>query len=316
MTGPAIGVDLGGTKIEIVTLEADGTTRGKRRTPTPRDDYDATVRAVKELVAAAESDLGVPATVGVGHPGSLSPRTGRVRNANSTWLNDRSFGRDLEAALARPVACANDADCLALSEATDGAGAGAAVVFAVIVGTGTGGGLVVDGHLLRGANGIAGEWGHNPLPWPDEHEWPGPPCWCGKRGCIETWLSGTGLAREAEAALGRPVRGEALTAAADAGEAGAEAVIAAYVERFAKATATVLDLLDPDVVVVGGGVSGLGALYREVPARWADWVFADAVATRLEPARHGDSSGVRGAAWLGRDAALTRSAAGSTARSG
>jgi len=316
MTGPAIGIDLGGTKIEIVALEADGTTRVKRRTPTPRDDYDATVRAVKELVAAAESDLGVHATVGVGHPGSLSPRTGRMRNANSTWLNDRPFGRDLEAALARPVACGNDADCLALSEATDGAGAGAAVVFAVIVGTGTGGGLVVDGRLLRGANGIAGEWGHNPLPWPSATEWPGPACWCGKRGCIETWLAGPALAREAEAHLGRRLDGAALAAAAGAGDDGAGAVIAAYVERFAKASATVVDLLDPDVIVVGGGVSALAALYGEVPARWADWVFADAVTTRLEPARHGDSSGVRGAAWLGRDAALTRSGAGSAAESG
>ena len=315
MSAPAIGIDLGGTKIEIVALGPDGEVRLRRREPTPRNDYDGTLRALRRLVDAAEAELGEPATVGVGHPGSLSPRTGRMRNANSTWLNDRPFGRDLETALGRPVACANDADCLALSEATDGAGAGAAVVFAIIVGTGTGGGLVVDGHLQRGANGIAGEWGHNPLPWPDEHEWPGPPCWCGKRGCIETWLSGTGLAREAEAALGRPVKGEALTAAAEAGEAGAEAVIAAYVERFAKATATVVDLLDPDVVVVGGGVSGLGALYREVPARWSAWVFADAVETRLVPAEHGDSSGVRGAAWLGRDAALSRSPGERAARS-
>jgi fructokinase len=309
MDAPAIGVDLGGTKIEIVALGPDGTLRLKRREPTPRGDYDATVRRLKHMVAAAETELGERATVGVGHPGSLSPRTGRVRNANSTWLNDRPFGRDLEAALARPVACANDADCLALSEATDGAGAGATVVFAIIVGTGAGGGIVVDGRLLRGSNGIAGEWGHNPLPWPDPHEWPGPACWCGKRGCIETWLSGTGLAREAEAALGRPVAGEALAAAVESGDARAGGVVAAYVERFAKATATVIDLLDPDVVVVGGGVSALAALYRDVPARWAAWVFADAVDTRLVPARHGDSSGVRGAAWLGRDAGLSRSSA-------
>ncbi len=316
MSGPAIGIDLGGTKIEIVALGPEGTVRVKRRTPTPRDDYDATVRTVTELVATAETELGAHASVGVGHPGSLSPRTGRMRNANSTWLNDRAFGRDLELALARPVACANDADCLALSEATDGAGAGAAVVFAVIVGTGTGGGLVVDGRLVRGANGIAGEWGHNPLPWPDADEWPGPACWCGKRGCIETWLAGPALAREAEAGLGRRLDGAALAAAAAAGDDAARAVIAAYVERFAKASATVVDLLDPDVIVVGGGVSALEALYREVPARWAHWVFADAVATRLEPARHGDSSGVRGAAWLGRDATLNRSAEGSIARNG
>ncbi len=309
MEPAAIGVDLGGTKIESAVLDADGTTRLKRRIPTPRADYDATVRAVRDLVAAVEAELGAPATVGVGHPGSLSPRDGRMRNANSTWLNGRAFGRDLETALERPVACANDADCLALSEATDGAAADARVVFGVIVGTGTGGGLVVDGALWRGANGIAGEWGHNPLPWPDESEWPGPACWCGKRGCIETWLSGPALAREAAAVLGPGTDGAALAAAADAGDAAAGAVLARYVERFAKATATVVDLLDPDVVVVGGGVSALQTLYRRVPDRWPAWVFADAIETRLVPARHGDSSGVRGAAWLGRAAALNGSPA-------
>ncbi|MFP4270408.1 MAG: ROK family protein, partial [Alphaproteobacteria bacterium] len=192
MSEPAIGIDLGGTKIEIAALDPDGATRWRRRVATPRGDYDAVIRTLVALVDAAETELGARASVGIGHPGSLSPRTGRVRNANATWLNDRAFGRDVEAALDRPVACANDADCLALSEATDGAGAGAAVVFAVIVGTGTGGGLVVDGRLVRGANGIAGEWGHNPLPWPTADERPGPICWCGKRGCIETWLSGPG----------------------------------------------------------------------------------------------------------------------------
>mgnify|MGYP006275823663 CR=1 FL=1 len=310
MSGPAIGVDLGGTKIEIIALGPDGATLERRRAPTPRDDYAATVRAVRDLVATTEGELGARATVGVGHPGSLSPRTGRVRNANSTWLNDRPFGDDLEAALARPVVCANDADCLALSEATDGAGAGAAVVFAVILGTGTGGGLVVDGRLRRGANGIAGEWGHNPLPWPTEAEHPGPLCWCGKRGCIETWLSGPALGREASAALGRPLDGPGVAALAAAGDVAAGAVLDAYVERFAKASATVIDLLDPDVVVLGGGVAHLPNLYEHVPERWAAWVFADAVATRLVPARHGDSSGVRGAAWLGRAGGLTRSAAG------
>jgi fructokinase len=307
MGAAAIGVDLGGTKIEVAALDADGTTRWRRREPTPRGDYDGTLRAIRDLVAACERDLGATASVGIGHPGSLSPRTGRLRNANSTWLNDRPFGRDVEAALARPVACANDADCLALSEATDGAAAGAAVVFAIIVGTGTGGGLVVGGRLLQGANGIAGEWGHNPLPWPDAAEWPGPTCWCGKRGCIETWLSGPALAREARAALGADVDGPAVAAAAQAGDAAAGRVLAAYVARFAKATASVIDLLDPDVVVVGGGLSGVRRLYDEVPGRWPEWVFADAIATRLVPARHGDASGVRGAARLGREAALTRS---------
>ena len=310
MSGPAIGVDLGGTKIEIIALGPEGPTLERRRVATPRDDYAATVRAVRDLVATTEAELGATATVGVGHPGSLSPKTRRVRNANSTWLNDRPFGDDLEAALARPVVCANDADCLALSEATDGAGAGAAVVFAVILGTGTGGGLIVDGHLQRGANGIAGEWGHNPLPWPTEAEHPGPLCWCGKRGCIETWLSGPALAREASAALGRPLDGPGVAALAVAGDVAAGTVLDAYVERFAKASATVIDLLDPDVMVVGGGVANLSARFERVPERWTAWVFADAVATRLVPARHGDSSGVRGAAWLGRAGGLTRSAAG------
>ncbi len=310
MNAPVLGIDLGGTKIEIAALDAGGTTRWKRREPTPKGDYDATIRALKALVAAAEAELGPAASLGIGHPGSLSPRSGRMRNANSTWLNDRPFARDVEAALARPVACANDADCLALSEATDGAGAGAEVVFAIIVGTGTGGGLAVGGELCRGANGIAGEWGHNPLPWPRPEETPGPACWCGKHGCIETWLAGGALAREATAALGRPLDGAALAAEAAAGEPGAAAVLDAYLARFAKATATLINLLDPDVIVVGGGVSGLDALYREVPPRWPAWVFADALDTRLAPARHGDASGVRGAAWLGRAAALSRTRAG------
>jgi len=307
---PAIGIDLGGTKIEIVALAPDGATRLRRREPTPRNDYDATVRALAALVEAAETELEERATVGVGHPGSLSPRTGRMRNANSVWLNGRTFGQDVEAALGRGVAFANDADCLALSEATDGAGAGFHNVFAIIVGTGTGGGVVVGGQLVRGGNGIAGEWGHNPLPWSTAEEWPGPPCWCGKSGCIETWLSGPALARAAELRLERRLSGPEVVAAAEAGDEGAQAVIAAYVERFARATATVINLLDPDIVVVGGGVSALSALYRDVVPLWADWAFADAVDTRIAPARHGDSSGVRGAAWLGRDAALKSSPAG------
>ena len=308
--GPAIGIDLGGTKTEVIGLDAAGTTRLRRRVPTPRDDYAATIGTIRDLVVAAEGELGASASVGVGHPGSLSPRTGRVRNANSVWLNGRPFGSDLDAALERRVVCANDADCLALSEAIDGAGAGMATVFAVIVGTGCGGGLVVGGRLLRGGNGIAGEWGHNPLPWPAADEWPGPACWCGQRGCIEAWLSGTALARSAEVALGERLAASELSARATAGDRAADAVLTRYVERFARATATVINLFDPDVVVVGGGVSNIERLYTEVPPQWTARVFADAVATPLRRARHGDSSGVRGAAWLGRAALLNRSAAG------
>ena len=301
MTRPAIGIDLGGTKTEAIVLDAAGEERARRRLPSARDDYAATIETIAELVGWADAEAGARCTVGVGHPGSVSPHTGLVRNANSTWLNRRPFGRDLAARLGRAVAMANDADCLALSEATDGAGAGAELVFAVIVGTGTGGGLVVDGRLRRGANGIAGEWGHNPLPWPTPEESPGRRCWCGKDGCIETWLSGPGLARQAQAALGRDLDGAALAAAARAGDVGARAVLSAYTERLAKALATVIDLFDPEVIVLGGGVSKLTILYEEVPQRWQRWVFADRVTTRLAPAQHGDSSGVRGAAWLGRE---------------
>ncbi|MFW5834236.1 MAG: ROK family protein, partial [Pseudomonadota bacterium] len=202
MTSPAIGIDLGGTKTEVILIDDDGGEQARRRVPSPKNDYRATIETIAELVAWAEAQADVPCTVGVGHPGSISPASGLIRNANSTWLNGQPFGRDLEARLERPVAMANDADCLALSEATDGAGAGARAVFAVIIGTGTGGGLVLDGRPIHGANGIAGEWGHNALPWPTPDEFPGPRCWCGKDGCIETWLSGTGLGREASKAFG------------------------------------------------------------------------------------------------------------------
>lgn len=295
---PAIGIDLGGTKIEVLALAPDGATRLRRRIATPRGDYAATIGALRDLVAAAEAEVGASATVGVGHPGSLSPHSGLIRNANSVWLNGQPFGADVEAALARPCAFANDADCLALSEATDGAGSGARAVFAIIVGTGTGGGLVLDGKPIRGANGIAGEWGHNPLPWPDEDEWPGPVCWCGQRGCIETWLSGTALGREVARALGEGVDGATAARRAETGDAAAAQVLDRYLQRFAKATASVINIFDPDVIVVGGGVSNLEAIYAEVPRRWPSHVFADSVSTALRQARHGDSSGVRGAAWL------------------
>ncbi len=310
MPSPAIGIDLGGTKTEVIALGDNGTTLLRRRIASPRDDYGATIRAIAELVRSAEQELGARGTVGIGHPGSLSPRTGLIRNANSVWLNGRPFGRDMAAALDRAVACANDADCLALSEATDGAGAGAHAVFGIIAGTGTGGGLVLDGVAIRGANGIAGEWGHNPLPWPDADEWPGPLCWCGRHGCIETWLSGTALGREASRALGDGVDAADAATRAAAGDLAAAAVLDRYVERFAKACATVINLFDPDVIVVGGGASNLEVLYGDVPARWHRWVFADAIDTAFRRARHGDSSGVRGAAWLGRGPGLTHRPAG------
>ncbi len=300
MTAPAIGIDLGGTKTEIVVLNEAGGEIRRRRVPSPQNDYPGTIETIARLVEDAETDLGQTATVGVGHPGSISPTTGRIRNANSTWLNGQRFGHDLETRLDRKVAFANDADCLALSEATDGAGAGFEAVFAVIVGTGTGGGLVLDGKPIRGANGIAGEWGHSALPWPDETEHPGPACWCGKRGCIETWLAGPALAREAAHTLGRPATGADVADSAAAGDAAALAVLHTYAERFAKASATVINLFDPDVVVLGGGVSNIPQLYSLVPEAWPRWVFADAITTRLARAAHGDSSGVRGAAWLGR----------------
>ncbi|WP_297528487.1 ROK family protein [Thiohalobacter sp.] len=292
------GIDLGGTKIELAAIEDSGAIRWRRRVPTPRGDYEATLRAMAALVAEAEAELGARASVGVATPGSLSPRTGRLRNSNSVCLNGRPLGEDLAALLDRPVRLANDANCLALSEARDGAAAGAGTVFAAILGTGTGAGIAVDGTILSGANGIAGEWGHNPLPWPGPGETPGPSCWCGLQGCIETFLSGPGwLAREQAAGLDY-ASPEAMVAAAARGDANGEAALDRYADRLARALAQVINLLDPDVIVLGGGLGRITALYERVPARWARWIFSDRVITRLVPPRHGDSSGVRGAAWL------------------
>ena len=247
----------------------------------------------------AEAELGVRGTVGCGTPGAISPATGRLRNANSTWLNDRPLDRDLSAALARPVAIANDADCFAVSEATDGAAAGAATVFGVILGTGVGGGIAVHQQPLSGPNAIAGEWGHNPLPWPRPDELPGPRCYCGNHGCIETWLCGPGLARDYRARTGRDADPPAIAAAAAAGERAAGDVLHVHADRMARALATVINILDPEVIVLGGGLSRLDRPYAEVPARWGRYVFSDTVRTRLVPPAFGDSSGVRGAAWLG-----------------
>ena len=291
-----IGVDLGGTKIEAVAFAVDGAERFRRRVASPRGDYDGTVAAIAHLVVDAEAACGEQGTVGIGMPGTISPATGVVKNANSTWLNGKPLHTDLERALGRPVRLANDANCFALSEATDGAAAGAAVVFGVILGTGTGGGVVIGGRTLIGANAIGGEWGHNGLPWPDAGEWPGPPCYCGLRGCIETFLSGSGL-QSAYTGSGT-LTAEQIAEAAASGEPAAQAAIELYSVRLAKSLATVINLLDPDVIVLGGGLSNIESLYQQVPRFWRDWVFSDRVDTRLVRARYGDASGVRGAAWL------------------
>jgi fructokinase len=291
-----IGIDLGGTKIEAVALASDGTERFRRRVETPRGDYEGTIAAIANLVAIVDAAVGERGTVGIGMPGAISPATGLVKNANSTWLIGRTLHTDLERALGRPVRVANDANCFALSEAADGAAAGARVVFGVILGTGTGGGIVVGGQVLVGPNAVAGEWGHNALPWPDETEWPGPHCYCGRRGCIETFLSGSGLQLAYSGGGGLTAR--EIADAAENGYAEAVDAIEIYSRRLAKSLATVINLLDPDVIVLGGGLSNIASLYRRVPEIWTDWVFSDRVDTRLARAVHGDSSGVRGAAWL------------------
>lgn len=291
-----IGVDLGGTKTEVVVLDDSGVERHRRRVPTPRDDYAATLAAIAGLVDEAERAAGRCRSVGMGIPGSISPHTGLVRNANSTWLNGRPLAEDLERALRRDVRVANDANCFALSEATDGAAAGRRVVFGIILGTGVGGGIVVDGRLLEGANRIAGEWGHNPLPGPFRpDELPGPRCWCGRCGCIEAWLSGPALA----ASTDPPVRdAAALVAAMRAGEPSAQAAFERWCDRLARSLAGVVNLLDPDAIVLGGGLSNVDEVYREVPRRCAPLLFADRADTPLLRNLHGDSSGVRGAARL------------------
>ncbi|WP_135468212.1 ROK family protein [Crenalkalicoccus roseus] len=290
-----IGIDLGGTKTEIVALGADGRPLLRRRAPTP-PDYAGVIALIGALVEAAERELGARGTVGVGIPGSLSPAAGLVRGANSTWLNGRPLDRDLAARLGRPVRLSNDANCLAMSEAADGAAAGFGTVFAVILGTGVGAGIVTAGRILEGRNRIAGEWGHNPLPWMEAGEHPGPACWCGRRGCIETFLSGPALAAEADGPGATDAA--SLPARAAAGEARAAAALARHAGRLARALAHVINILDPDCIVLGGGLSNMAHLYERVPAIWERWVFSDTVTTPLLRARHGDSSGVLGAARL------------------
>jgi len=293
-----IGVDLGGTKIEALALDADGKEVLRRRVATPRNDYAGTLETIVNLVTDMESDLGVTAPVGVGTPGAVSPATGVIKNANSVCLIGKPLGEDLSRALGRPVRLANDANCLALSEAIDGAAAGAAVVFGVIIGTGTGGGIVIDGRVITGLNAVAGEWGHNPLPWPKGQESPGPVCYCGKHGCIETFLSGPGLEADYHTVVGRHLSVLQINSAAQRGDVQAEAALARYIDRMARALATIINVLDPDVIVMGGGLSNLTRLYQEVPRQWQRYVFSDQVTTPLLPPKYGDSSGVRGAAWL------------------
>lgn len=293
-----IGIDLGGTKIEGIVIDGEGRQRARLRVPTPAHDYPGTLDAVARLVAALERDAGPAASIGVGIPGAISPATGMVKNANSSWLIGRPFDRDLAQCLDRPVRLANDANCFAISEAADGAAAGARVVFGVILGTGVGGGIVVDGRLLSGANAIAGEWGHNPLPWPEDDERPGRVCYCGRRGCVETFLSGPGLARDFRDAGGPELAAGEIARLAAKGDPAAAAALDRYEHRLARALATVINILDPDVVVLGGGLSNIERLYHGVPRLWSAWTFSDRVDTVLRRNRHGDSGGVRGAAWL------------------
>jgi fructokinase len=293
-----VGVDLGGTKIEFVALERDGRELHRHRVATPRFDYEATVRAVAEAVEGIEKDLGRSATVGVGIPGTISTKTGLVKNANSTWLNGKPFDKDLSQALKREVRCANDANCLAVSEATDGAGAGKHVVFAVILGTGCGGGIALDGRVHSGSNGVAGEWGHNTLPWMRANEFPGPACYCGRNGCIETWVSGTGLEADYQRATKVSLKGPEIFARSATGETAAFVALDRFEDRLARGLAQVINLLDPDVIVVGGGASQIPRLYQNVPVRLKEYVFGGEADTPILPAKHGDASGVRGAAWL------------------
>lgn len=292
-----IGIDFGGTKIEAAALDADGMVVSRHRRANP-GDYDAAIAMLCDLVAEVEHDLGGEATVGIGAPGSPSPRTGLMRNANSVFLNGRTFAEDVSAALGRPVRLANDANCFALSEAIDGAAAGCRSVFGLIVGTGCGAGLVMDGAVVAGASGLAGEIGHLPLPWPDAEEARVEPCWCGQRGCLESWISGTGFARAFRAATGRALDAPAIVAAARAGDAAAVEALAVYVGRLGRGLALVVNLFDPDAIVIGGGMSNVREIYEGLAEVVRAYVFSDGWDARIVPARWGDSSGVRGAAML------------------
>jgi fructokinase len=293
-----MGIDLGGTKIEALVLDGTGSELARERVPTPSGDYMATLQTLVGLVGRLEAHVGSQCRVGIGMPGAFSVATGRVKNSNSVCLNGQPLRQDLEALLQRPLCFANDADCFTLSEATDGAARDAAVVFGVILGTGTGGGICVNRKLLAGPNVITGEWGHNPLPWPQADELPGRACYCGKHGCIETWVSGPGMALDYPERNKRNLTAQAIIHAAGTGDAMAQATVERYVDRLARALASVINILDPDCIVLGGGLSNYARLYELVPSRWDRYVFSDSVETHLLPAKYGDSSGVRGAAWL------------------
>ncbi len=293
-----IGIDLGGTKIEAIALADGGEILARRRVETPKGSYPQTVRTIVDLVQGIERELKSQGQVGVGVPGTISPATGLMKNANSTVLIGHALDRDLATSLEREVRICNDANCFALSESVDGAAAGAPVVFGVIIGTGTGAGIVTQGRVLTGQNTIAGEWGHNPLPWPGPEEFPGPDCYCGKQGCIETFLSGPGLARNFLAAGERALDPPAIVDLAERGDAVAESCLRRYENRMARGLAHVINILDPDVIVLGGGMSNIDRLYRNVPKLWGEYVFSDHVTTRLVPPAHGEASGARGAAWL------------------
>jgi fructokinase len=294
-----IGIDLGGTKIAALLIDCAGRAVAQRRIATPREDYEATVDAICHVSAELEREAdasGVP--IGIGMPGSLSPRTGRVQNANSTWLNRRPFAEDLTRRLGPRVRLANDANCFALSEAIDGAGAEAGRVLGVILGTGCGSGFVSNKRIMDGPRGIGGEWGHNPLPWPTADEWPGPPCWCGRHGCMETWVSGPALSADHARITGDKLTADGIARRAEAGDAAARATLVRHADRLARGLATVVNILDPDVIVLGGGLSGLAHLYDDLPHLMAPHIFADETRVDIRPPRWGDASGVRGAAWL------------------
>jgi fructokinase len=293
-----IGVDLGGTKIEAAALDENHRIVARERRPTDRQDYAALIEALAGLIEQIERQIGRQGSIGIGIPGTISLESGRIKNAYAIPLNGRPFVEDMSARLGRPVRVANDANCFALSEAIDGAGKGARTMFGVILGTGVGGGIVLDGALMLGANAIAGEWGHNPLPRPMDGERPGHPCDCGRLGCIETFLSGGGLTRDYQQATGETLPARTIAERALRGDGQAEKSLARYAERLARALASVINLLDPEIIVLGGGLSNIAALYQRVPALWGRHVFSDSVRTRLLPPHHGDSSGVRGAAWL------------------
>lgn len=296
--GYRIGIDLGGTKTEGIAMAPDGRELARRRMSTPADDYHGIIETVAALVGELEESIGAAASIGICTPGAVSPFSGLLRNSNTTCLNDTPFPGDLEDRLGRAIRTANDANCFALSEAVDGAGAGSASVFGIILGTGVGGGIVLDGRPLTGRHAIAGEWGHNPLPWPTDDERPGPGCYCGRRGCIETWLAGPGLSGEYRRMTDEHLSAAEIAGRGEEGEGAAVAALERYEERLARALAHVINLVDPDVIVAGGGLSNIRRLYENVPRLWSSWVFSEGVTTRLLPPVHGDAGGARGAAWL------------------